>query len=144
MAELLYGFDAHVSAWVAERIEHVRGGDFGPSAAIGVISGDRMIAGCVFHDFQSDFRTIQLSMAADSPMWARREIIRGLLAYPFQQLGCFKVWTATPAENTAALKVNLHIGFRREAILAHQFGPKRHGIICRFLEPDFRRLYGVA
>jgi len=139
---LLFGHDADVSTWVADHIPHVT--EFGPCAAIGIVSRETLIAGVVYHDFQPAFRTIQLSMAAVSPMWARRENIAGLLHYPFRQLGAFKVWTMTPFDNQPALKVNLHIGFKREAILAHQFGPKRHGIVCRMLEPDYERLYGVS
>lgn len=141
MPQLAFGFDEQIAAWVAERIPHVRGHDFGPCAAIGVVSNDKILAGIVYHDYQEQFRTIQLSMAAENPMWARRSIIAGLLHYPFEQLGCFKVWTGTPADNEAALKVNIHIGFKREAVLAHHFGPKRHGVVCRMLLPDYQRLY---
>lgn len=143
MNQLVFGHDAAIAAWVAERIPHVRGGDFGPCHAIGVANGNRLLAGLVYHEYIPDFGTIQLSMAADSPMWARRDTIAGLLHYPFRQLGVFKVWTATPRDNEAALRVNLHIGFTREAVLAHHFGRKRHGVICRMLEPDYSRLYEV-
>lgn len=136
---LIYGADEYVSKWVAERIPHVT--TFGPCSAIGVASGDRLIAGMVYHDFQPDFGTIQLSMAADSPMWARPETCKGLLEYPFEQLDCFKVWTATPIDGEAALKVNLHVGFKKEAVLAHHFGRKRHGVVCRMLKPDYVRRF---
>lgn len=140
MTELLFGCDAEIAQWVADRIPHVD--DFGPSRSIGVVSDGRLLAGCVYHDCQPRHETIQLSMAADSPMWARREVIAGLLAYPFVQLGFYKVWTATPADGEAALKVNKHIGFTREAILAHHFGRKRHAVINRMLRPDYERLFG--
>lgn len=139
LTSLLYGRDEPVARWVVDHIPHVD--DFGPCVAIGVINGPKMLAGVVYHDYQPDCRTIQLSMAAASPMWARREIIRDLLEYPFKQLKVFKVWTGTPADNERALKVNKHIGFKQEAILAHHFGPKRHGIVCRMLAPDYFRIY---
>jgi len=141
MPSLAFGFDEQVSSWVADRIPHVRGGSFGPCSAIGVVSGDKLLAGIVYHDYQPDHRTIQLSMAADNPMWARRSIIAGLLHYPFEQLDCYKVWTSTPLDNDAALKVNIHIGFKREAVLAHHYGLKRHAVVCRLLNPDYQRLY---
>lgn len=143
MSELLYGLDEEIAAWVAERAPHIGVKGFGPSVAIGVVSGTRLLAGVVYHDYQPEFGTIQLSMAADSPMWARRKTIGGLLAYPFYQLGVHKVWTATPHDNERALKVNEHIGFRQEAILAHQFGRNRHAVIRRMLKPDYDRIYGV-
>jgi len=141
---LLYGHDEEIAAWVAERIPHVRGGSFGPCAAIGVASGGRLLAGIVYHDYQPDCSNVQLSMAADSPLWARRENIAGLLAYPFIQLGCWMVWTATPPGNERALRVNEHIGFQRKTIIPHAFGRKRHAVICQMLRTDYRRKYEVS
>ena len=138
---LIFGCDQEVASWVAERIPHVKGGSFGPCTAIGVAGNGKLLAGIVYHEYQPDHGTLQLSMAAESPMWARKETIAALLRYPFRQIGIYKLWTATPHDNEAALKVNSHIGFKREAILAHHFGRKRHGVICRLLMPDFIRLY---
>lgn len=143
MHRLVCGHDAEVAAWVASRIPHVGEAGFGPCAAIGVASDDRLLAGVVYHDWQAAHGTVQLSMAAATPMWARRENIAGLLHYPFRQLGAFKAWTCIPADNVPALKVNAHVGFRREAILAHHFGRKRHAVIMRLLLPEYLRQYGA-
>lgn len=139
MNRLIFGYDNEVAEWVASRIPHVDNG-FGPCTAIGVANG-KMLAGIVYHDYQPSLETIQLSMAADSPLWARKTTISALLHYPFRQLKVFKVWTATPIDNTTALRVNEHIGFKREAVLAHHFGRKRHCVVSRMLEPDYARLF---
>lgn len=141
MNELVFGCDVEMARWAAERIPHVRGGSFAPCSAIGVARNGRVIASVVYHDFQPRLGTIQLSMAAESPMWARRETIASLLHYPFRQLRVFKLWTAVPIDCEPALKAQDHIGFRREAVLAHHFGHKRHCVIARMLEPDFARLF---
>ena len=131
---LIYGEDDTVANWVADQIPHVS--DFGLCAAIGVESCGRLIAGVVYHDWQPESHTIQISMAATHPIWAKRKNISELLGYPFNQLGAYKVWTMTPLDTgKMALRVNEHIGFRQEAVLAHQFGPKRHAVVCRFLRP---------
>ena len=137
---LLYGADAEVAEWTANLIPHVE--DFGPCIAIGVQSRGRLIAGVVYNEFNPRYGIIQLSMAAVSPMWARKEIIAELLHYPFEQLGVYKVFTAIPADNAMAIKVNSHVGLKREAVLAHHFGKKRHAVIMRILRPDYDRLYG--
>lgn len=137
---LLYGYDGVVSAWVANMIPHVT--EFEKCAAIGVVRNDAIIAGMVYHDYQPEARTIQLSMAASSPRWAVREIIKGFLDYPFIQLGVYKVWTATPIGNIRAIRVNEKTGFKREAVLAHHFGPRNHAVICRMLAPEYERIYG--
>lgn len=146
MHQLVCGRDAEIAEWVADRIEWGAGGQFEPGTpAIGVFNRHgRMLAGVVYHDYEPTFRTMQITMAADNPMWARRDNIRGLLAYPFRQLGVFKVWVATLHTHTHGIKTFEHIGFKREAILAHQFGRKQHAWIGRMLQPDFTRLYEDA
>lgn len=141
---LIYGHDAEVAEWVRQRVPNVQARGFSECVAIGVPSRDmtRIIAGAVFNDYYPEFGTMQLSMAADSPMWARREVIRELLAYPFLQCQVWKLWTSTEICNKRALDVNSHIGFKREAVLAHHFGKNRHCVISRMTKPVFDRLYG--
>lgn len=144
MPRLLYGRDAEIAAWVDARIEISTGNGFGPCAGIGVVSdGGTLWAGVVFHDYQPAFRTIQVTMASASPMWARRDVIRGLLSYPFVQLNAFKVWAAVMLGNDHGIETFRHIGFKREAVLAHQFGRGRHCVMMRLLKTDFDRLYGA-
>ena len=138
---LVYGEDEAIAAWTAGFLPHVE--SFGLCIAIGVVSLDRLIAGVVYHEYRPKYATIQVSIAAISPMWARKENIAALLRYPFEQLECYKVWSAMPQDNEAAIKVNAHIGFKREAILAHAFGKKRHAVVTRLLRPDYDRLYGA-
>lgn len=139
--KLLCGRDAGIAAWVASRIPHMHGGDFGPCSAVGVLTDkEELLAGVVFHDWQPSYRTIQLSMAAESPRWARRGIIRGLLSYPFAQLDARKVWTATPHTNERALRFNKGIGFKREAVLARHFGAE-HAVICRMFKHEYERRF---
>lgn len=143
MSSLIYGHDAEIAGWVEDRIPHMFGNGFGPCSVLGVASntGDLM-AGVVFHDYQEELGTIQLSMAARNPMWARRSTIKDLLEYPFRQLGVYKVWTATPHLNEKALRVNKNIGFKAEATLAHHFGKNKHCVVSRMLLPDYNRIYG--
>lgn len=130
-----------LAEWVGSRIPHVGGAHFGPCQGLAVVNGDKVLAGIIYHDYQEDHDSIQLSMAAESPMWARREVIAALLDYPFNQLGCFRLFTITPIDNKIALKVNSHIGFHREAVCHSAFGKNRHGVIMRMLRPDYSKLY---
>ena len=137
---LIYGHDAEISKWVGDRIDHAD--NFDPCIAIGVVSTDgRLIAGIVYNGYQPDFGTIEVSIAAISPMWARRKTIAELLRYPFEQLGCYRVYNIVPADNAAAIAVSAHIGFTREAILAAGFGKGRNAVLSRMLFPEYKRLY---
>lgn len=143
---LLFGRDAEVAAWVAARIGHVGGAGFGPCAAIGVVRGGEMVAGVVYHDYQTlpGWPTMQLSMAAATPRWVSRETIRGLLGYPFAQAAVAKLWTATPHDNARALRFNEGVGFRREAVLRHHFGWKRHAVISSMLAAEWAKRWKEA
>lgn len=140
MTRLVFGHDAAVADWVAARIPHVDSGrEFGPLAAIGVATGDRLVAGVVYHKFHPAYGFIEISMAASSPIWARWPTIIELLRYPFVQLGVNVVQTIMPHTNKAALSVNRHIGFKQEAVLRHRFG-RDHAVVMSMLRREFDKL----
>lgn len=141
--ELVFGLDKEIAEWVAEKIPQMHGGGFGACMSIGVASGNRLLAGVVYHDYRDSYRNIQLSMAAVSPMWARKDVIAGLLHYPFVQLDCWMIYTGTPVENEKALKVNSHIGLKRKTIIPHYFGRKRHAVVSQMTRSEYDRLYGA-
>jgi hypothetical protein len=139
--ELVFGHDAEVAAWVIERIPHVT--DLGLCAAIGVVTRSGLIAGVVYHDFQPACGNVQISMAATSPLWARRSVIAGLLSYPFRQLGCWSVHALVLNGSTHALKTFEHVGFSRKTVIPHAFGKRKHAVFCQMTEPQFTRRYEV-
>lgn len=138
--KLVFGQDAAVGEWVARRIPHVTT-PFVNFTAIGVSIDGKPVAGVVYSDYVEEFGTMQLSMAADTPRWAGKGVIRALLHYPFEQVGINKLWTSTLATNERALKFNKGVGFTREAILRHQFGRKNHAVICSMLANEYRKRY---
>lgn len=132
-----------IQNWVAHAIPHVGPQGFGPAQAMGVVSDrEELQAGVVFHDYQPEYGTMQVSVAASTPMWAKPDHIKAIMAYPFEQIGVYKLWSAIPHTNERAIKFNKHIGFKQEAVLAHHFGHKVHAVITRLYQPDYRRLYG--
>jgi RimJ/RimL family protein N-acetyltransferase len=137
--KVVYGQDANVAKWVADRIPHVS--EFGLCSALGVVNDKgEAVAGIVFHDYQPSCSTIQISMAASTPKWASRSIVKELLSYPFNQLKVRKVWTATPLKNQRAIKFNKGIGFKQEAVLSNHFGDD-HAVICRMFKKQFEQLF---
>lgn len=135
---LIFGKDEQVAAWVARQIPHVGERGFGPCRAIAVVHGDRPLAAIVYHDWQPQAATCQISMASVSPLWAKPQTIRDLLAVPFDQYRCYKIWTCIPADNERALRFNTGIGMVREAVLRHQFGRKRHAMIYGMTADEYR------
>jgi RimJ/RimL family protein N-acetyltransferase len=144
---VLVGHTDLVVPWTAALIPHVGEYGFGPWAeGIGVVDASgELVAGCVYHDYQDylGWKTMQLSMAAVTPRWAQKGIIRALLHYPFAQAGVDKLWTITPVDLHRAIRLNLGLGFKREAVLRHQFGRKRHGVICSMLKTEWANRWKV-
>lgn len=143
---ILYGHAEDVAAFVAERIDYtddMSADSFGLCEGIGVLNVDgKLIGGVVFHDYQKSFGTIQLSCAASTPRWMTYRLAREILAYPFR-IGIQKIWTATLATNTRALRFNNNMGFRNEAVLEHEFGTGRHCIRGCMRLTDYESRYGV-
>jgi RimJ/RimL family protein N-acetyltransferase len=137
---LVFGQDARVHDFVVRHVPHM--GPMRDYAAIGVADdGGRLVAGCLYHNYVPDYGVIEMSIAATTPRWARRDVIRSLLAYPLVQLDCRRVTAVCPSDNARAIRFNLGLGFTREGTLRHFFAPKRHAVVLGFLKADFQRLF---
>jgi hypothetical protein len=158
MATLIFGHSDVLAAWAAKRIEHVGETGFGPCQAIGVASGpysdDILLGVCVYHDYQPQAGTIQISFASISPRWATRDVISQLLAYPFEQLAVRKVWMAIPHPSQTevprsvtamrrlglrTLRFNVGIGLRIDGVLRHHFSRNRHAVIVSMMQSEYRK-----
>ena len=146
MNTLIFGQSARLAALAASKIRCVGASGFGPCQAIGVATGptpdDSLLAVVVYSDYHPEFGTCQISIASWSPLWAQRGVIRALLGVPFDQYGVKKLWSMIEADNTRAIKLNLGLGFKREALLRHQFGAKRHAVLTAMMEPCYRQRWG--
>jgi RimJ/RimL family protein N-acetyltransferase len=134
-----------LAAWAAERIPHVGAAGFGPCWAVGVVRQGELAAAVVYHDWQAEAGTVQLSCAAASPRWATRQVVGAILGAAFLgKLGApvRKVWTATPHTNERAVRFNNGIGFKREAVLRQHYAPGVHAVICSILAPEWRKRFG--
>ncbi len=117
---LLTGFDVEVASWVANLIPHAD--TFPRSVSIGVLKGEDLVAGVVFHDYRPEFAHIEVSMAATDPRWATRSTIGTILSYPFLQLQCQRITAVTPRKSLQPRRFLEGIGFKREGVLRLGFG----------------------
>lgn len=140
---ILWAEDEHeaakVAQWAAMRIPHLGDGGFGPCQAAAIGRQGRTAAVVVFHAWDREPRTLQVSIAADSPLWASRATLAALFRYAFVRAGAEVLWSAMPNDNTRAIKFNTGIGFKREAVLRHRFGPKRHAVITSMTRQEWQR-----
>ena len=66
---------------------------------MGVIEGDRLIAGIVYHNYCPEHGTIEITGAATTKRWLTRQVIRSMFGYPFDQIGCQMVVARHPEAN---------------------------------------------
>lgn len=138
---LVFGADQVVAEFVRRRIPGAEDG-FGPCTAIGVIRNERLIGGVVYHNYQQSYRSIQVSFAFDSPLWATPFVLRAVCRYPFIQLGCDRVTALVIKKNKRSRKMVEGIGFKLEGVARKGFGRDDcciYGLLrpeCRFLEEN--------
>lgn len=122
----LFGHSEAVASFVAAYGERV---DFGECQAIGFLSpGGVLCAGFVYHDWQPEAETIEISAAATSPRWVSRGAVRLAFGYPFEQLGCQLVYVRTTPENRAVRRCMSALG-GREYEIPRLLGRDRSGLL---------------
>ena len=127
-----------LAQWCGRRISHVGDAGFGPCQTAAVLRDGHVAAVVVFHDWQDQARTLQASIAADTPRWAGREVLEGIFSYTFKVAGANKLWAASPHNEARTLRFNKGIGLKPEATLRHHFGPKIHAVICAMLRSEWQ------
>ena len=125
------GADEFVARWVIDRLgdpDIVIPPDFGRYKSFAVTSGDRLVAGVVYHGWSPANRNIMASIAAESPRWATRGNIETLLRIPFEAFDCRRITAAIREDNQRSRKLVEGIGF--------QFGLYPKGYTTRAIRND--------
>lgn len=110
VGSILIGADALVGEMVKSRIPHVRGQEWGPCTALGVVRRGKLVGGVVYHGYRRF--DIQISAAFDDVGWALPGTLRALCAYPFLELKVQRVSVLTGRKNKKARKLLRDLGFR--------------------------------
>jgi ribosomal protein S18 acetylase RimI-like enzyme len=136
--QLVFGEDRAIGKWVMARIPHASGAVDG-CYAIGVHDGRDLVAGVVYSGFTEG--NCEMSIAAVTPRWAQRGVIRALLHYPLVQCELRRVTAMVPHDATRTLRFLRGVGFKQEGTLRDWFAPRRHGAVMSFMRRDFDRLF---
>jgi RimJ/RimL family protein N-acetyltransferase len=133
---LLYGHDRELALWVGLQLGlkgPVRGVD---PTAIGVVRNGQIVAAALFSNYQPP--TIEITFVTTTPRWASREMISGILSYPFLQLGCKRITAITEECNGTARAFVERLGFRQEGVHPDAF-PSGAAISYGLLRKDAGR-----
>ena len=110
VGSILIGADALVGEMVKSRIPHMRGQDWGPYTALGVVRRGQLVGGVVYHWYRGF--DVQINAAFDQVGWALPGTLRALCAYPFLELKVQRVSVLTGRKNKKARKLLCDLGFK--------------------------------
>jgi len=103
---LIYGRDAYVASWVANKLRLPDASFFAPYTAVGIVENLEIKGGVIYNNYREDaFKkpiSIEISGASIDKRCAMRHIIRPLLAYPFAQLKVGRVQLSIAKPNMVA------------------------------------------
>jgi hypothetical protein len=128
MIRFVYGKDEEVGDFVA-RLTGMPRGVWPGSKAIGVVNGDDLLAGVVYHHWSPEAGTIVMSGASTTPRWLTRLVLKRIFDYPFVECGCQMVIMQVQASDVRLLSQLAVIGFNRTTI-ARLYGRGKDGIIA--------------
>lgn len=61
---------------------------FGNFTSMGVVSREKLIAGLIYHNYEPDAGTIEITGAAADRRWLTKPVLYKMYEYPFEQLDC--------------------------------------------------------
>lgn len=131
MLRYVYGRDEIVRPFVASLIPACRErGLPKASVSIGVIDPrGRLIAGIVYHNYDPDAGTIEMSLASISARWLSRETVRRMYKYPFLELGCQMVYARVRADDERLLRQIASLNYSLIKV-PRMFGRDVDAVLC--------------
>jgi hypothetical protein len=126
----VYGYDDVVAQFAAQLIPACRGRGFGNCKTIGVVEGDMLIAALVYHNYDPDAETIEISSAAlPGHYWMTRETIKRMYQYPFLGCRCQMVFSRVEADNAPLIFMFDRFGYEFVRV-PRGMGRRKDGMLC--------------
>jgi RimJ/RimL family protein N-acetyltransferase len=119
---LLFHANELVAEFVRRRLSLDANGRWSLYRAIGLLEGDDLVGGVVFHDYHPRARDIEISAAFDNPAWCSLPALRGILYYPLHTLKLERCTARVAEGNSRARDFLVRFGFREEGRLRRAAG----------------------
>ncbi len=134
-------WDKRVAGWVAQQLGFERG--FGKAQALGVVHKDTLVAGLVFHNWEPEHGTIEVSGAAIDRRWMTRRVMNTALDYVFNQIECQMAIAKTDAANRSPVRAIEALGATSHKI-PNLRGRGKDGMILTLTDDQWRasKFYG--
>lgn len=115
-----------IAQFVASHIKGCERGFSEPYKTMGMIIGDRLIGGVVFHDWQPEAGIIELSGASTDRRWIPRSALWPMFSYVFDQVGCQAAMMRVSATNQMENGRGLHRFLKAYGFIEHRI-PRLYG-----------------
>lgn len=89
---------------------------FENAVALGLVSGDKIVGGVVFHNWAPEHGVIEVTAASTSRKWFTRAILRQITRYAFEICGCHAIVARTAPDNEPVLKIWRALGAEEVSI----------------------------
>ena len=130
-------FGQSVARWVSEGLGYER--EYNNCTAIGRQS-DKMLGAAVFHNWEPDYGTIELSIYSEDRRWLTRGLLRVFADYVFNTCGCQMVIMRTEA-NHPALSIIRRLGGDFH-VIPRLRGRTRDGVIATITKEQWEKFNG--
>ena len=99
----VWGLDTLVIPMVSNILGFKRG--FGDAVTLAFVSGNKIMGGLVFHNYDPENGVIEVSTASLSKKWFNRTILRQITAYVFEKCNCHAMVARTAPDNEPVLRI---------------------------------------
>lgn len=86
-----------------------------PYVVFGIVFKGRIVGGVSYHNYTGS--QCEVSAITTSIRWAAKDIIKQLLSYPFNEMGCRRITALTDSKNTKARRMLERMGFKQEGVI---------------------------
>lgn len=125
-----------MGAFVSQRIwGHPDG--FRTFSSMAVARGTTIIGGVIFHDYQPERGTVEMSVAGDHGRWITRGVVNDAMHFIFDMLGCQMVFGQAASNNPDALSMDRRI-FTSEVVIPRLMGRYIDGHVFSLAEEEWR------
>ncbi|WP_248447147.1 GNAT family N-acetyltransferase [Sinorhizobium meliloti] len=125
-----------IARFVASRIPGCDRG-FEHFTTLGMIEGEHLVAGVVFHNYAPEAGVIELSSASASRRWLTRPMLKAMFGYPFDHIGCQMAVLRVSERNTGMIEIAERFGFKAYRVPRLR-GREEAEIIFTFTDDDWR------
>lgn len=115
MAELVFDQKERIGAWVAKMVDQKASwGDF---YALGVVSGDDVLAGVVVNNYNGANATCHIAIAQKTRMII--PLFEAVCDYAFNHCGLKRLTGMVPTNEPRTIAFDKHLGFEEEFVMKH-------------------------